>query len=733
MRIKKGVGLFFDDMIREEKGVQRDGPTETDYTCLKIAIARFLDSGRKDDAFDVYFCFSEIFKMFGSGYGGAKEILNLLADHEMTAGSLLAKHRDHYSHSAYVFAMGIALFQKNEKIREQYNEEAYGNSRYGRLQEFLYRWGTASLFHDIGYPFEIASESIMEYGRGVFGNRPYPMISYTGIDDVIKLSDDDKAWLQLLLGPKEDVPETIHDVLLPTLKKITKRTPDEINKMLKDVSGSVMHVDHGYYSALLMMKAFIKSKSGDDVDLKVMSEAAAAALMHGGFYKYGFGKGKKLDVESGVISFMLMLCDDLQTFDRQGYGRSSKSEPLPRDCFIDTWDSCEKLSFAYAYPDSAIDYSEKGNVKGKKRSGTKDPDDNYISNKMRKLEEELDEFYDLNSIGGLSVTAEINNVRIKNRMHNSASYFKNIFGIAMEIHSNYLEAKYYNKITEEWDKLSLEYKMSNILQAKSYADKLNTIHCFYDDRKLMLESVTVLAPNEIEELARIEHDRWFKEKSEMGWSYADYEDASPETFKRMRAERKHNCLVKYDMLSRNDQEKDIATIENMIPNLNETGFVVYRASERKKKLEEERIGLVCFDRCEDVSLEEIIAKMERRSNKGKRNLLICRHSEFDMKVAEKALESDIYVKIVIPMGTPFEIRSPLLRNEERVKVLEVPKLDKDHEDTIMKYIAANSDTVLTVGVHPDPEERVGFASILLMAKRYGQNIINLDPGKDMAT
>lgn len=40
----------------------------SDKRCFKNALIQFLEGGRKEDAFTVYFCFSEIFKLFGQGY-----------------------------------------------------------------------------------------------------------------------------------------------------------------------------------------------------------------------------------------------------------------------------------------------------------------------------------------------------------------------------------------------------------------------------------------------------------------------------------------------------------------------------------------------------------------------------------------------------------------------------------------------------------------------------------------
>ena len=134
--------------------------------CLEKALERFIDSGVAEDAYDVYYCYLEIF--FGR-YGKSKKMVELLSEFEANGSSLLMKHRDHYSHSVYVFALGLAIFDMNAIFRRVF-QEYYGiRSKNEKQQErkaanlFLEFWGLTSLFHDIGYPFELPFEQVMSY------------------------------------------------------------------------------------------------------------------------------------------------------------------------------------------------------------------------------------------------------------------------------------------------------------------------------------------------------------------------------------------------------------------------------------------------------------------------------------------------------------------------------------------------------------------------------------------
>ena len=135
--------------------------------CLERELEKFIDSGVAEDAYTIYYCYLEIF--FGH-YGKSKKMVELLSEFEANGSSLLMKHRDHYSHSVYVFALGLAIYESNATYRSKF-KSFYGfdtdtaNKDEDRRAAccFLECWGLASLFHDIGYPFELPFEQVLSY------------------------------------------------------------------------------------------------------------------------------------------------------------------------------------------------------------------------------------------------------------------------------------------------------------------------------------------------------------------------------------------------------------------------------------------------------------------------------------------------------------------------------------------------------------------------------------------
>ena len=92
-------------------------------------------------------------------------MVELLSEYEATGNSLLMKHRDHYSHSVYVFALGLAIYECSESYRDKFRDfyGLGGSPENERANRFLEFWGLTSLFHNIGYPFELPFEQVQSY------------------------------------------------------------------------------------------------------------------------------------------------------------------------------------------------------------------------------------------------------------------------------------------------------------------------------------------------------------------------------------------------------------------------------------------------------------------------------------------------------------------------------------------------------------------------------------------
>ena len=102
--------------------------------CLERELERFIDSGATRDAYNVFYCFVEIFL---KGQGDSRAMVDLLGECESSVSTLLMEHRDHYSHSVYVFALGLAIFETNATFRRAFCRRKRRRARRGRSLHLL--------------------------------------------------------------------------------------------------------------------------------------------------------------------------------------------------------------------------------------------------------------------------------------------------------------------------------------------------------------------------------------------------------------------------------------------------------------------------------------------------------------------------------------------------------------------------------------------------------------------
>ena len=115
---EKSEGRFLGKSLSSDQ-IPYNMQMDIDRLCLERELEKFIDSGVAQDAYNIYYCYLEMF--FGH-YGKSKKMVELLSEYESNGSSLLMKHRDHYSHSVYVFALGslcsLGAYRRLRKDRE---------------------------------------------------------------------------------------------------------------------------------------------------------------------------------------------------------------------------------------------------------------------------------------------------------------------------------------------------------------------------------------------------------------------------------------------------------------------------------------------------------------------------------------------------------------------------------------------------------------------------------------
>ena len=592
---------------------------DIDRLCLENAVDRFLKSGKKEDAFDVYFCYLE---MFVGDYRKTRRMIELLSEFEANGSGLLMKHRDHYSHSVYVFVLGMAIYQSNEIFRKEYKKHYGVDDEKAAAAHYLQYWGLCSLFHDIGYPFELPFEQVCSYFE-VEGdkreNRPF--MAYHELESVITIDDKVKDVLSRICeGKKFDTTNDVFAyILYVKMGKEYGFSEEQMRTFLvekpKQPNEFNHFMDHAYFSATILFR-----KLFEEMDIEMRPEyldALTAILMHNSLYKFCIAHyksegNKPFRAALHPLAYMLMLCDELQCWDRTAYGRNSKKELHPMGCSFDFSGNDIKAIYLFderemdkinQFKDEYIEWLQ--NPEKGKAPGLKAYSGMYLrKNGVSGFQEDIERIVDLTEIHLDVETGIAEHIHAGNRSYLSDSNFINLYNFAIILNGRwssdgwkrakkagqeeqYLsDSKVVAEFTESFKNLSLEYKLSNINQAKSFAKYMNMIGCFYHDKEVDFEQVESFTEEELVKIGKAEHHRWLQEHYDMGWTYG-----TPEKAKRD-FERKHMDMIpgfagftvseeaaqqNYERLDKETQDKDKDPMECMLTMLKMFGGLrIYR-------------------------------------------------------------------------------------------------------------------------------------------------------------
>ena len=623
-------GLLFDSAIAAEEA--KDGvcrgkslsagqipynmQMDLNRLCLEKSLEAFIDSGVAEDAYTVYYCYLE---MFLGRYGNSKRMVELLSEYESNGSSLLMKHRDHYSHSVYVFALGLAIYETNEayrrKFRAFYELEASADNEAANL--FLEFWGLTALFHDIGYPFELPFEQVLSYfevdhqerGKGSL------YLAYRSVEALTGLDETAQRHFERLYGKRFettsallafDIAEKlgpVYDFTEDYLRDVLDRKPTEPNRF-----GYFM--DHAFFSASRLYRELAEELGAESLT-KYHVDALSAIILHNSLYKFSIAFYKDparrkapLLAELHPLAWMLMLCDELQCWDRTAYGRNSRTELHPMSVDFDF--SGGAVNAVYYYDEEEADkiaafktlYKawEDGGEVGKPPRLKAYSD---MAEKEQRFTADIEKIVNTDDIP-LHIVPDMRPAdRRSKHIYLSGSNFLHLYDFAVALHGRNMPPETSAEALEsKFASQSLEYQLSGINRAKSFSRYLNALGCFYTDRPVDFEMLHAFTPEQMTVVAPLEHERWVREHQAMGWTCGSaYETLPVDSDNEKQARRAlreqlrcHRLAMDGDLsseqirehyfsLSEEDQDKDWRPFNSMLKLLKKfDGLRIYKLS-----------------------------------------------------------------------------------------------------------------------------------------------------------
>ena len=553
--------------------------------CYKIyiqqAILAFLDNETKDTAFDVYTAFFDIYRVVLEGQSNPFiDLLDVLKNYEENAAVLTNKQRDHYVHSVNVFILGLCIYAGNARYRAAFDQTvmdkaAYPYSYDTKNEEFFYRWGLASLFHDVGYPVEIVGKQVNEFidftTRVVKGEKKVNVEltferfgEFNQIPEILPKREftqcydayyEDSVYIDML-KPVDLLAHKLHTALGADLKTAKFALDDFVNVMAR-----FGFIDHGYFSAIIVLKWYgylIQSaRYKPEYFFWPVLDSASAILLHNCYKnmmrKKPFSLGP-LAPETHPVAYLLILCDELQEWNRTAYGKLDKLRTLAAEAKITVTD--EKLAVTYTSYNASLP-------------------SNFSREKKKLLYYILDLARVFDSVSIHCRVAKKPVLPERSAGIVARPKLSDLEKLAKAIHALYNEDKLNKHPGQplkypDFDSLPDTLKYSNLRQAMDIPNKLHSMG--YTMRPIGSPGtpVTAIPEKYVEHLAELEHEAWMAERRATGWVQGDTVDAEKKITK---------YLIPYRALKGEIKDLDRMPVRNIPRLLGDIGMAVYPLDE----------------------------------------------------------------------------------------------------------------------------------------------------------
>jgi len=548
---------------------------------LHQAVIEFLERETKATAFGVYRSFFDSYRITLEGTSNPFiDLLDVLLSYEERASTLIDKQRDHYIHSVNVFLLGLCFYSQNPNFRAAFDAVNLDKTNYPfsydtKHEEFFYRWGIAALFHDVGYPVEIIGKQIskfMDFATEVGSNTKVKshlefdnFEEVNAIAEVLPKQEFIKSYYEKypscvyvdLLKPIDLLAHKLHLSLRIDLKTIKTALDRFIEVMAKNG-----FIDHGFYSAIIVLRWYgflIQSCNyKPEYFFNPILDSASAILLHN-YYKNvllkpPFCRGP-LSPREHPVAYLLILCDELQEWNRTAYGILDKKRNLAEEASVLI--TKNRLEMTYIDKDTALP-------------------EQFSADKKATLSKLLD--MDALFSDGFSIHCETTRTltTIPGVIHQDNAIaprqlLGNLEKLAIAIHDLYNQRQLERNPDQplaypDFFFLLDTLKYSNLRQARGIAKKLELMGWEIRPEGSEGEVITEIPDDIVETLAVFEHDEWMEERLGYSWIFGEIKDTEKKI---------SPYLVPYDELNEEVKNLDRDTIRNMPALLGKIGLAAY--------------------------------------------------------------------------------------------------------------------------------------------------------------
>ena len=541
---------------------------DSKHIAIEQAIITFLNDETKSTAFEFYEVFFGAYRIVLEGKSNPfADLLDVLRNYEERAATVIDRQRDHYIHSVNVFILGLCVYSQNEKYRTAFEKANIDRTKYpenyeNKHEEFLFRWGLTALFHDVGYPVQIIAEQLGNFMKFVTeidctekqgANSVHAHLNFKNfrqLNSVAEISPkklfikdfyaqtDSSVYIDLL-QPVDLLAQKIHLSLGLDIKIAKEKLDTYIHDM-----ATHGFIDHGFYSALILLKWYgylIQKTSGNPLRFyNAIVDSASAILLHNYFGNYGlkFFKCEPMAPESHPLAYLIILCDEMQEWNRLGYGKIDKTFTQATAANI----SVDNDQFAITY------LAEKGTFPQK-----------FIDDKTKLFAKLLN----ISAVfsNGLKIECDaVEEIFAEAKTNNLVPrpLFENMEKLAKAIHDDYIAGQKKSNapinVADNFEDLDDSSRYANLRQAMNINKKLRLIGFALVSADEPGGTVTEFPKEIIEQYAIMEHDDWVNGKRRNGWKYAEVRNDK---------NREHNCMIDWKFLSETERDKDRSAATNI--------------------------------------------------------------------------------------------------------------------------------------------------------------------------